>query len=337
MPVAAVNHLTLEQLEAVILHELSHIKRKDYITNILQIIIEKILYFNPFIKLIGNISRTEREKICDQEVMRFSHTEPYAKALFILAQNNMDAPLLNLAVTGTHKMELLERIKIILGVRIQKRFIPLKQLIGTAVIGCIALGAPIFLNRKNEPILNKQQLNTQSFSSTLSPTENTKWQNIIQPEKEAENINKDKQSTDYKLFKEKEIAKIKPHRSGKLNTNVTAKIQSQPVETVSSSVSKNNDKPSYINTVSKDYKISIDNADSIRMLNQLINTIVSREGIAESGSYFSRASYEGTAGKVHVLSENTSYIKTVNYIILLKKDDQYLHAYIKAIPKKETE
>jgi Antirepressor regulating drug resistance, predicted signal transduction N-terminal membrane component len=48
-PVAAVNNLTPHQLEAVILHELSHIYRYDYFLNLILSFIKTVLYFNPFV------------------------------------------------------------------------------------------------------------------------------------------------------------------------------------------------------------------------------------------------------------------------------------------------
>ncbi|MDE3212336.1 MAG: M56 family metallopeptidase, partial [Bacteroidota bacterium] len=61
IPVASLNHLSTDQLEAIIIHELAHIKRYDYLVNILITIIETILFFNPFIALLIRTSRKERE------------------------------------------------------------------------------------------------------------------------------------------------------------------------------------------------------------------------------------------------------------------------------------
>src|SRR6476620_9740590 len=50
LPVASLNNLSVQQVEAVLLHELSHIKRYDYLVNLVISIIHTILYFNPFVK-----------------------------------------------------------------------------------------------------------------------------------------------------------------------------------------------------------------------------------------------------------------------------------------------
>jgi beta-lactamase regulating signal transducer with metallopeptidase domain len=327
LPVAIVNHLTQEQLEAIILHELIHVKRKDYIVNIIQILIEKILYFNPFIKLIGNISRTEREKICDREALKLSCTnQSYAEALFFLAKNNTNS-LLSIAATGGNKMELLERIRIILGINIKKRFIPVRQLVGTVLAGCVTLSVFMLLNQKNKPSVTVHANN--KYASTLSyPIENVKWQRLEKPVKT--------EITGYKEIKNQSVAN-KTHKNSRKITGEPAKAAPLQDEIVNISAPEIVREVSETNSLSINYKVNLNNPDSIRMLNRLINTIVSKEGISESGNYYALASYRGKAGNIHVLSENTSYIKTSNYTILIKKDDQFFYVLIKANPSNSLE
>jgi len=73
IPVAAVNYLTPEQMEAVILHELAHIKRADYFLFLLQSVIDKIFFFNIFSKMLGDIIERERENACDDWVLQFKY------------------------------------------------------------------------------------------------------------------------------------------------------------------------------------------------------------------------------------------------------------------------
>src|SRR6266550_310570 len=73
VPLAAINHLTPQQLEAVLLHELSHIKRYDYLINLIINFIQTILYFNPFVKAFIKIVEREREKSCDEIVIQFQY------------------------------------------------------------------------------------------------------------------------------------------------------------------------------------------------------------------------------------------------------------------------
>jgi bla regulator protein BlaR1 len=54
-PLASINQLSVEQVEAILLHELAHIKRHDYLLNILQRVMEIVLFFNPIIWLVATI------------------------------------------------------------------------------------------------------------------------------------------------------------------------------------------------------------------------------------------------------------------------------------------
>ncbi|THU34823.1 hypothetical protein FAM09_22780 [Niastella caeni] len=116
LPIAAVNHLSIKQAEAIILHELNHIRRNDYLINLLIACVDVILFFNPFVRLLTGIIRKERENCCDDLVLQFCY-EPhsYARALLTLEQNRTDSSALALAATGKDKHFLLNRVKRILG------------------------------------------------------------------------------------------------------------------------------------------------------------------------------------------------------------------------------
>jgi bla regulator protein BlaR1 len=111
LPVATINHLSTEQVEAILLHELAHIRRQDYLLNIFQTIVETILFFNPFVWLLSSIIRKEREHCCDDMVVASAANPlPYAKALAILEGNRINTNSLTLAATG-RKNQLFHRIK----------------------------------------------------------------------------------------------------------------------------------------------------------------------------------------------------------------------------------
>jgi bla regulator protein BlaR1 len=111
-PLALVNNLDTHQVEAILLHELAHIKRHDYLLNLLQCVMETILCFNPFAWLISKTIREEREYCCDDMVIETEYNNySYAKALFIVAQQNNQTYSLAMASTGTKKYPLLNRIK----------------------------------------------------------------------------------------------------------------------------------------------------------------------------------------------------------------------------------
>lgn len=124
LPMAAVNHLTTQQTEAILLHELAHIKRYDYFINLLSKFIQTILYFNPFVKAFVKIIEREREKSCDETVIQFQY-EPhgYASALLTLEKASY-VPKQSLAVAASDgkKGEFRQRIEWILGIRKKPAF-----------------------------------------------------------------------------------------------------------------------------------------------------------------------------------------------------------------------
>lgn len=115
IPAASINNLTCEQLEAIILHEFSHIKRNDYLVNLVISFIETVLFFNPFIGLFINIIKEERENCCDDFVLAYRYDpHAYASALLHLEQSRTtNLPFALGAVSG--KKELLSRVKRITG------------------------------------------------------------------------------------------------------------------------------------------------------------------------------------------------------------------------------
>jgi beta-lactamase regulating signal transducer with metallopeptidase domain len=111
IPFASLNNLSADQLEAIILHELSHIKRNDYLINITIAVIETILFFNPFVVLLSKVIKRERENCCDDFVLQYQYDpHSYASALLRLEQSR--ASNLKLAIGAVSgKKQLLSRIK----------------------------------------------------------------------------------------------------------------------------------------------------------------------------------------------------------------------------------
>lgn len=129
LPVAMVNQLSTQQVEAIILHELAHIRRNDYLQNIITQVILTMLYFNPFAKMLARMQCTEREKSADKWVMQFEYNNRmYANTLLQLARANTTTAN-NLAIHISRKSApLLERIEWILGSN-KRNTLPLRRLI----------------------------------------------------------------------------------------------------------------------------------------------------------------------------------------------------------------
>lgn len=85
MPSIYFTQLMPLQLEAILVHELTHIKRNDYLFNSIQIIIESLLFYHPVSWLLGKKIRQYREYICDEQVQSKVDTLPYLEALYRIA------------------------------------------------------------------------------------------------------------------------------------------------------------------------------------------------------------------------------------------------------------
>lgn len=112
LPVALATRLDVQQLEAIILHEIGHVKRHDYLFNILQSVIETLLFFNPFTRWIAANIRLEREHCCDDFVLKHTRQSlPYAYVLLALEEYRSASLSPAMAADGNSKSPLFNRIK----------------------------------------------------------------------------------------------------------------------------------------------------------------------------------------------------------------------------------
>lgn len=182
IPFASINNLSGQQLEAIILHELSHIKRNDYIINLIISVIETILFFNPFVVLLSNAIKRERENCCDDFVLQYQYDpHSYATALLRLEQSRMNNLKLAIgAVSG--KKQLLSRIKRITnGQVVSSQFNYGQKLLSlflvTAVICSVAWLSPHEKKSDSTKVLEKEiksvsLLNSKSLDKTINITDN---------------------------------------------------------------------------------------------------------------------------------------------------------------------
>lgn len=111
LPAAIAGNLSVEQVNAILLHELAHIKRNDFLLNLIKSLVSILLFFNPFVYLLDNIAKKERENCCDDWVLNFGFNPlEYAKALLILEEQRQEQLVLAMAATSNKKM-LLQRIR----------------------------------------------------------------------------------------------------------------------------------------------------------------------------------------------------------------------------------
>jgi beta-lactamase regulating signal transducer with metallopeptidase domain/cytochrome oxidase Cu insertion factor (SCO1/SenC/PrrC family) len=101
LPVTLTTLLSAEEVEAILLHELSHIKNNDYVLNLVQQMVSVLLFFNPFAQLISREVTAERENRCDDWVVtKTGKPLIYASALVKLEETRHEEVRLALAASG---------------------------------------------------------------------------------------------------------------------------------------------------------------------------------------------------------------------------------------------
>ncbi|HEY2737885.1 MAG TPA: M56 family metallopeptidase, partial [Thermoanaerobaculia bacterium] len=115
VPASAFAGLAPQQLEAILAHELAHVRRHDYLINLLQTAVETLLFYHPAVWWASRQVRIERESCCDDLALAvYGDRVGYARALATLEGLRAPAPRLAMAATGGTG-SLLARIRRIVG------------------------------------------------------------------------------------------------------------------------------------------------------------------------------------------------------------------------------
>jgi len=113
LPTGALTGLSTEQLEAILAHELGHIRRNDYLVNILQSVVEILGFYHPAVWWVSHKIRAERENCCDDIAVAVTGDKVrYARALASLEETRAARPGIAVAAVGC---SLLGRIRRLLG------------------------------------------------------------------------------------------------------------------------------------------------------------------------------------------------------------------------------
>jgi beta-lactamase regulating signal transducer with metallopeptidase domain/transcriptional regulator NrdR family protein len=111
IPSNIVTTLPFDQLELILAHELAHIKRADYLVNIIQSVLEAVFFFHPGVWFISGTIRKEREHCCDDiAINRCEQSINYAKALYNVQNLQLADPYPAVALIN-NKNQLITRIK----------------------------------------------------------------------------------------------------------------------------------------------------------------------------------------------------------------------------------
>ncbi|SIO14616.1 M56 family metallopeptidase [Chitinophaga niabensis] len=145
LPLGLLAQLPADQVETILLHELAHIRRKDYLVNILHSFTETIFFFNPAFLWISARLREEREACCDDIVVEHTpHKATYLHALVAFEEQAVAGTSLQLRL-GNTKDHLLQRVKRML-TRENKKLTIMERI--SLIFGLIAITAFSFMPEK---------------------------------------------------------------------------------------------------------------------------------------------------------------------------------------------
>lgn len=141
LPAGIVERLPATHLESILAHELCHVRRRDNLWSALHMVAEAVFWFHPLVWWIGARLVEERERACDEEVLRLGNApEVYAESILKVCQFYLESPLP--CVAGVTGANLKRRIEEIMTHRMSNRLNPGKKLM-LAAAAALAIGAPI--------------------------------------------------------------------------------------------------------------------------------------------------------------------------------------------------
>ncbi len=154
LPNGIIDHLNPAQLQAVIDHELCHVRRRDNLTAAIHMAVEAIFWFHPLVWWIGKKLIEERERACDEEVLRLSN-EPqiYAQGILNVCKFYLESPVA--CMSGVTGADLKMRIEEIMSHRVSRNVNLTKKLL-LAVAGIAAIATPVIIGILNMPEVRAQ-------------------------------------------------------------------------------------------------------------------------------------------------------------------------------------
>jgi uncharacterized protein (TIGR03435 family) len=154
LPEGIEDRLTPPQLEAVLAHELCHIRRRDNLFASIHMIVEAVFWFHPLVWWIGARLVEERERACDIEVLRLgSEPHVYAEGILNVCKLYVESPLV--CVSGVTGADLKKRIEAIMtNCIVLKLNLAKKAALAFACIAALAM--PIIVGMMRAPVTRAQ-------------------------------------------------------------------------------------------------------------------------------------------------------------------------------------
>lgn len=148
------DRLAPAELQAILAHELCHVRRRDNLATWMHMVVEALFWFHPLVWWLGARLMDERERACDEEVLHMgSEAEAYAEGILKICELYLQSPLKCVAgVTGANLRKRIEGIMAnqpALNLNLPKK-------LGLMLAGILAIAIPVILGVTNAPELRAQ-------------------------------------------------------------------------------------------------------------------------------------------------------------------------------------
>jgi bla regulator protein BlaR1 len=150
LPEGIADRLTPQQLQAIVAHELCHVRRRDNLAAAIHMSVQAIFWFHPLVWWIGARLIEERERACDEDVLRLGNDpEVYAESILRACRFYLESPVA--CVSGVTGGSLTRRIEQIMTQHIGGKLnLGRKFLLAAAAL--IAMTAPVFIGLSHVPL-----------------------------------------------------------------------------------------------------------------------------------------------------------------------------------------
>jgi bla regulator protein BlaR1 len=154
LPERILETLTSPQLEAVLAHEQSHIRRRDNLTSALHMLVEALFWFHPVVWWIGAKLVEERERACDEAVLALgSEPQVYAEGILNVCKSYLESPLH--CVSGVTGSDLKKRVRAIMAGNIASE-LNFTRKFALAITVIATFAAPILVGLMGTPVIRAQ-------------------------------------------------------------------------------------------------------------------------------------------------------------------------------------
>ena len=154
LPEGIVERLSVEELGAILAHESCHVRRRDNLTATLHMVVQAVFWFHPIVWWLGARMIHERERACDEEVLRLGNKpQIYAAGILNVCRHYMEAPLA--CISGVTGSNLKRRIEAILAARNARR-LGLSKIVALTLAAVTAVALPLAIGILHAPLLRAQ-------------------------------------------------------------------------------------------------------------------------------------------------------------------------------------